>query len=109
MTALAWSPDAQLLATVGKDGQAYLIDVTLGAVVDKIPGGRVAAVPAWEPRVGTSLAVATLDKKILVWDRKTKKTTHHFSGHHQPLTAVAFLGDGRTLVSGSAAACASGT
>ena len=63
VTALAWSPDAQLLATVGKDGQAYLIDVTLGAVVDKIPGGRVAAVPAWEPRVGTSLAVATLDKK----------------------------------------------
>src|SRR5262249_44397184 len=40
-------------------------------------------------------------RQVLVWDRETKRVIRHFRGHKRDITAVAFLGDGRTLVSGS--------
>ena len=60
-----------------------------------------ALVPAWSPD-GRELAIATADKKVIVWDRKEKRVTYRLLGHVRPLKAVAYLGDGRTLISADA-------
>ena len=103
VTALAWSPDAKLLATVGKDRKIHLLNGK-GEVAEEVRLPEVVTpslVPAWSPD-GKELAIATADKKVIVWDRKEKRVTYRFLGHTRPLKAVAYLGDGRTLVSASA-------
>ena len=105
VTALAWSPDAKLLATVGQDHRVWLLDEK-GAVAEEVdlpPAASSSLVPAWSPD-GRELAIATADRKVVVWDRKVRRVTYRFSGHKRPINAVAFLGDGRTLVSASTGA-----
>jgi eukaryotic-like serine/threonine-protein kinase len=102
VTALSWSPDGKLLATVGQDRKVHLLDEG-GEVAEQTQLPAVASaslVPAWSPD-GREVAVATEDRKVVVWDRKAKRLTYQFKGHTRPVHAVAFLGDGKTLVSAS--------
>jgi WD40 repeat protein len=101
VAALSWSPDGKLLATVGQDRKVHLLDEG-GAEAEQtqLPLASASLVPAWSPD-GREVAVATEDRKVVVWDRKAKRLTYQFKGHTRPVHAVAFLGDGKTLVSAS--------
>ncbi len=101
---LSWSPTGKYLATVEADRQVRTVEVSRPEIVESIPDFKVPSVsfvPAWSPD-GKELAFATEDKKVIVWDWKAKQVTYSLSGHSRPITAVAFLGDGKTLVSASA-------
>jgi serine/threonine protein kinase len=101
---LAWSPDAKRLATIEYDNRVHILD----AENDDEPSvdlkdfsiGPAFTGLGWSPD-GKELAFATADRKVVVWDLEAKKATYTFTGHTRPISAVAFLGDGRTLVSGS--------
>ena len=99
VTALAWSPDGKMLATVGGDCQLRLLHKR-GEVAEQHGLPAVVApsfVPAWSPD-GQELVIATKEKAVLVWNRTTRKVTHEFR-HTQPVHAVAYLRDGKTLAS----------
>jgi hypothetical protein len=101
--ALSWSPDGKLLAIVEADQKIHVIDVETEASVLNIKDVKVPSstfIPAWSVD-GTELAFGSEDRKVLIWNLKEKKFTYTFPGHTRPLTAVAYLGDGKTLISGS--------
>jgi WD40 repeat protein len=104
VNALSWSPDGKYLATVEGGQQVHVIDVAGDRPVTDIPAPkkvRPYVVPAWSPPDGKELAFATEDRKVVVWDLGEKKVTYTFTGHTRPINAVAYLGDGKTLISGS--------
>jgi hypothetical protein len=99
-TALAWSPDGKYLATREADRKIRILDVASGKAVAEIAEPLSSIAPAWSPD-GRELAFGTSDREVVVWNVQDNKITYRFSGHKRGLTAVAFLGDGRTLISGS--------
>jgi WD40 repeat protein len=101
--ALAWSPDSKNLATVENDKVVRVLDVESEKVVAEIKEPKTAnpgLVPAWSLD-GKELAFGTDDMKVVVWNRGNQKVTYTFEGHTRSITAVAFLGDNKTLVSAS--------
>ena len=46
---------------------------------------------------GTKLASASFDKTVRLWDVKTGKVLHTFTGHSDFVYAVAFAPDGRVV------------
>jgi WD40 repeat protein len=51
---------------------------------------------------GKTLASASTDHTIKLWDLKSKRLLRTLSGHKRPVWALAFAPDGTTLASGSA-------
>jgi WD40 repeat protein len=74
--AVAWSPDGRHLATLGTDPRRYVNSITLWDVATRKPhailtGARVHAF-AWS-RDGSTLALGTVDRTIILWDVATGK------------------------------------
>jgi WD40 repeat protein len=101
--AVTWSPDGKGVMTWEEDGSLHLLDPADPAKVLDLPGPKSVVPPSWSPD-GTELAFGTDDNTVMVWDRRQNKITYTLSGHQRKLHAVAFLGDGKTLVSASAGA-----
>jgi WD40 repeat protein len=102
VTALAWSPGGKYLATTESDRHVHIIDDRGETVHDLTDWKTPTAdhIPAWAPD-GRELAFGTDDNRVIVWDMARKRRSFSLAGHTRTVTAVAFLGDGRTLVSGS--------
>ena len=96
---LAWSPDGQLLA----GGNVYLWNPE-GQIVGGLTPGHATTNLVWSPD-STHLATSDGDPQssfatIQLWNRNgTRWTT--LSGHTQPVSALAWSPDGKTLASGS--------
>src|SRR6185437_10483189 len=93
VSTLAWSPKGNLLATVESDNRVHLVDVKTGQDAMDLPDlkvGSLYSIPAWSP-----------DGQVVVWDVEKKMITFTLTGHRREVGAVAFLMDGRTLVSAS--------
>jgi WD40 repeat protein/serine/threonine protein kinase len=97
------------LATLEGSGQRDRFDVRYAvAESDKSlsmgkPLGQhkgVARSVAFSPD-GSTIASASDDATILLWDAKTKKLLRKLRGHRNLITSVAFSPDGTTLASGS--------
>jgi WD40 repeat protein/serine/threonine protein kinase len=96
------------LATLEGSGQRNRFDVRYAvAESDKSVGeplglhkGVARSVAISHPDVST-IASASDDATILLWDAKTKKLLTTLSGHRNLITSVAFSPDGTTLASGS--------
>jgi WD40 repeat protein len=101
--ALAFSPDSRRLASCGKDRMVKVWDVNTGE----------SAEPAWyinTPWDTTPGAIAfSHDGKLLaannygaieIYDFATHQVCQHLPGHSAGIRCVAFLPDGKTLVSG---------
>ena len=102
ITAIAYSPDGQLLAAAMNDGQ-----IRVWQAADGQP------LLSWEGHIGMVMSVAfSPDSKILassssdqtlrLWDAHTGQSLKTLLGHTKGITSICFSADGVTLVSGSA-------
>jgi WD40 repeat protein len=109
LRALAFSPEADLLAATTDDGRLVLWDTTgpgpparLSSTV--VTGGAALAL-AFAPD-GRHLAIGGLDRSVSIWDAEDPTSPTRVgrpaTDHAGPVTAVAFAPDGRWLASASA-------
>lgn len=95
---LAFSPDNRLLVSVADDGQIRCWDAQSGSFHQVIAGhsDRIWSV-AMSPNA-TWLATASSDKTVKMWKQSSLVRPVSVAPHPGPAAAVAFLSDGRTLV-----------
>lgn len=100
--ALAFSPDGDQLAVGGgnpaTEGTIEIFSWPEGKSLRVLKGHRdsVTAV-AWQH--AASLASASLDRDILLWDLSTGTPTQRLQGHSRGVSSLCFLNDKATLVS----------
>jgi WD40 repeat protein len=101
ITAVAFSPDGQMLATGSYDQTVKLWDVAAGRERIRLEGhgGEVRAV-AFSPD-GTTLATANADRTARLWDVRTGQERGRLDGHSDVVCSLAFSPDGKTLATGS--------
>ncbi|GAB4423860.1 MAG: hypothetical protein Kow00106_20840 [Anaerolineae bacterium] len=98
---IAWSPDGQMLVSVGEDDRLQIWEVASGAVLAVLTGhwGDVNSV-AWSPD-GSRLASASADDTVRVWKAASGVALNVLTGHKADVNSVAWSPDGRLLASGS--------
>ena len=105
LNAITFSPDGLQVAIANVNGIA-LYDTSSGNPVTLFPvlGDDVSALaisPDREKDDGQTVAVASQDAPIGLWDARTGEHLTDFIGHTDPVVGLAFSPDGNTLASGS--------
>jgi WD40 repeat protein len=104
----AFSPDGRLLADWAQDpfgrskmDHVYVWHVATGRAVATLDAGRQAGtrVAAFSPD-GRTLATASIDGVVRLWEVGTWKVRAEFRGHRDRVTALAFGPDGRLYTGG---------
>jgi WD40 repeat protein len=97
--AVAFSPDARLLATAGEDGLIQIHDVLTGDQILRfeVPGLHLYAV-AFSPD-GATLATGGGKGDVRLWSLAERRLLSAIPGHPAEVRAVAFSNDGKTLAS----------
>lgn len=100
---LAFSPDGKTLAVVGgtpaEEGQIELVQWKDGLSQYLIKGNLDSLVSvAWKDHA--TLATASLDHDITIWNVNSRKPVQHLKGHSRGVTTLCFLSEGRLLISG---------
>jgi WD40 repeat protein len=102
VNALAFSPNAQWLASVGRDGAIVLWDVAAGTV--KVQRNGHAPYPVdsvgFSPD-GRLLATGGRDHVCRLWDAETLSPLAALEAHTKPVIALAWRPDGRMVATGS--------
>jgi len=96
VTAVAFSPDGQILASAGTDGAINLWRVSDGGLIRSLQddSGQVLSL-SFAPK-GDLLASVSLDRVIRLWDPKTT-TVRRVSDGRYPSEGVSFSPDGKRL------------
>jgi WD40 repeat protein len=97
--AAAFTPDGKLLVTGGNNGMVYAWDTRNGEQVAAMEAGQGALCLAVAADNRT-IAVGGFSS-VTVVDLQEQKRTHRLEGHTAVVQTVAFLPDGRHVVSGS--------
>ncbi len=101
IASVAFSPDAQLLATGDANGDIYLWRVVDSKQLLSLKGhaGGIQSV-AFSPD-GKTLASCSYDHTVRLWDVSTGQCLNVLEGHARWVWSVAFSPDGQTLASGA--------
>lgn len=110
VTCLAFTPDAQTLATGGQDRTVRLWDLAIGKEREILMGHRENVVAVAFSPDGRLLASASEDGSVRVWEVGSGQQRAVLLGHARPdqdgtplaVHAVSFSPDGRLLASGGA-------
>ena len=100
VSAVAFSPDGKLVASIGHDGKIKLWDLSTRREANVLTHGSVVRSLAWSPD-GKVLATGADDGTVRLWDVVTSREIRRFpsiQGTH--FGAVAFSPDGRVLATG---------
>lgn len=108
VSALAWSPDSNFIASAGADQTVQISNGSDGTPRPPFFTGhqskqhinRVLAV-SWSPD-GASIASGDADGNVYVWHTAGRKTFFRYQGHKQAVNAVAWSPDGKSIASASA-------
>ena len=98
LNAVATAPDGEI-AAAGSDGHVYFLSASgkpLGAT-EALPTPIVALAMS---RDGTQIAAAGINGAVALIHRETRDVLRTLAGSGAPIWAVAFLPDGRTLLTG---------
>jgi cytochrome c len=98
LNAVATAPDGEI-AAAGADGRVYFVTAS-GARLDASEALRGAIVALAISRDGVRIAAAGIDGSVTLFDRHTRRILTTLAGSGVPVWAVAFLPDGRTLLTG---------
>ncbi|BDA41088.1 Aladin [Coccomyxa sp. Obi] len=101
VTALAWSPDGQLLAASSQDAPGFVIfDVTTGEQTSVQAGLAAVSLLEWSPE-GSYLLAGGEDGSFRVWEtQKWTSLAWSTQGNEQPLAGAAWAPDSRAVILG---------
>ena len=98
--AVAYSPDATMLASAGDDAVVRLRDLATGRVLGRLEGHGDAVSSLAFSSDGRTLATASYDRTVKLWDVATRRLKMTLAGHTNWVFSVAFATDGKSLASG---------
>ena len=100
VSAVAWSPDGQSIASGGGDNTVQIWNATTGALIHKYRlAGAVFSV-AWSPD-GREVAAGGITGSVTVFDLATAQTLLTYKGHTDAVFSVAWSPDGKRIASAS--------
>lgn len=97
VTAVAFSPDGQVLASASYDNTIKLWDVATGKPIKDLVGHEGFVWALAFSADGKILATGSDDKTVRLWELASGKVARILSGHTGPVEAVAFSPDGGVL------------
>jgi COMPASS component SWD3 len=100
VSAVTFSPDGKMIASVSSDKSIKLWDSITGIEIRTLTGHKdeINAI-AFSPD-GKILASGSSDRTIKLWNTATGQLIYSLSGHMASVQSLAFANDGTTLVSG---------
>jgi len=97
---LAFSPDAQLIASGSEDGAARIWDTATGQLKATLPGHKDVSILTFSPD-GRTVAIGGYRKTVKLWDVQTATVKAALAGKEGFINSVAFSPDSRTLATAS--------
>ncbi len=101
LTAVAVSPDGELLASGVANGTVYVNDFATGRLVARLAGHSLAVRAAAFSADGTRFATASTDGTARLWDVRGAREIRVFHGHEAPVEEVFITPDARRIVTAS--------